>query len=225
MLWSFELLAAAAPGSQLARVKIHEDEGFYWSTRKTQKWCPGNSHYIIHHIFLINYPHFPFPQPVNLDFTAWFVKEIGDSNAFSFAKIGQNRSKLWNRVLTPSKQCFLLTLQFRDLGGDNKKLLSCIYPKITRLVGILKRMMQNGMRNNYCLICELCAGCRNYGFWGDFSCVFGAQKWWPYSGMGVHNLLLSQLPSSIGSVAIKQQFADLEMRNQVQYYIQFSSCF
>ena len=44
--------------------------------------------------FLINYPHFPFPQPVNLDFTAWFLKEIGDSNAFSIAKIGQNRSKL-----------------------------------------------------------------------------------------------------------------------------------
>ena len=62
------------------------------------------------------------------------------------------------------------------------------------------------MRNNYCLIWEL-----SYGFWGNFSCVFGAQKWWPYSGMGVHNLNCCCL-SSIGSVAIKQQFADLETK-------------
>ena len=67
--------------------------------------------------------------------------------------------------------------------------------------------MQNGMRNNYCLIWEL-----SYGFWGNFSCVFGAQKWWPYSGMGVHNLNCCCLLSSIGSVAIKQQFADLETK-------------
>ena len=63
------------------------------------------------------------------------------------------------------------------------------------------------MRNNYCLIWEL-----SYGFWGNFSCVFGAQKWWPYSGMGVHNLNCCCLLSSIGSVAIKQQFADLETK-------------
>ena len=123
------------------------------------------------------------------------------------SKIGRNRPKNTYRAFTPSTPKIPIfccwALQFRDLRD---KKLGYTDPKITRLVGILKRM-QNGMRNNYCLIWEL-----SYGFWGNFSCVFGAQKWWPYSGMGVHNLLLSQLPSSIGSVAIKQQFADLETK-------------
>ena len=124
------------------------------------------------------------------------------------SKIGRNRLKNIYRAFTPSTLKFLffvVVLSNLEICFARDKKLGNTDPKITRLVGILKRM-QNGMRNNYCLIWEL-----SYGFWGNFSCVFGAQKWWPYSGMGVHNLNCCCL-SSIGSVAIKQQFADLETK-------------